>query len=129
MGRLEPSMVAEKWDFFYRDEELACGEAIPNIPEDFGALLAAIEPGECQNYIRSARCDSAQNGRALAGLPAGRSELEPGEVEGGRHGAPHQRPCPFRPGALPGARGDRNVRLRAAAEAQLPLHDLDAVGR
>ena len=128
MGRSEQLMDAEEWEFSYRDEELACGEAIPKIPEDFGAPLATIEPRECRIYIRSAGYGSAQDGRALARLPAGRGELEPGEVEGGRHGAPHQRPCPFGPGALPGARGHRHVGLRLAAEAEPALHDLDAVG-
>ena len=30
----EQLMVAEKWEFSYRDAELACGEAIPEVPED-----------------------------------------------------------------------------------------------
>ena len=34
MGRPEQLMVSETWESSYRDEELACGEAIPKIPED-----------------------------------------------------------------------------------------------
>jgi hypothetical protein len=34
MGRLEQLSVTEKRESSYRDQELACGETIPNMPED-----------------------------------------------------------------------------------------------
>ena len=34
MGRLEQLMAVEKWECSYRDDKLACGEAVPKIPED-----------------------------------------------------------------------------------------------